>query len=355
MLNLFQKLQSALSLDAPETGDIQAHRPLSPKMEAFLAKHNPVLLEQYNLKVLASIDKVIQEQQKLQDIQAQAQPFIHEYTAEQARVSAELQTYTLEAPSTQLPKSFRPTKPKVDQRVVLLVNAGLSSMMAFAILHYFNIRITRLKSGQELLFMLAIIMAISITVATKQAITIWVIRTRSGETERSFPQNIAFWERLQTGDTLSYVSIIIPIMEMLFAGPGLMELLPSSLASNLFYQISAFVVAGLTATINIFLAWSQGLEKIQELRQRQAQWVEYQANKADYEQAKHDRDTNPNYLRCLQRFKELQALIAQYQEEIATQARIVQVQFERTRAEGQQWWDSFERWGKRHHRLLESL
>jgi hypothetical protein len=272
MPNLFQKLQSALSLHASETGDIQAHRPLSPKMEAFLAKHNPVLLEQCKLK--------------------------------------------------------------------MLVNVDFSYIMAFAILHYFNIRITRLKSGQELLFVLAIIMAISITVATKQAITVWVIRTRSGETERSFPQNIAFSERLQTGDTLSYVLIIIPIMEMLFAGPGLMELLPSSLANNLFDQVSAFVVAGLTATVNIFLAWSQGLEKIQELRQHQAQWVEYQANKADYEQAKHDRDTDPNYLRCLQRFK-VQALIA--------------VQFGRTRAKGQQWWDSFEHCGKRHRRLVELL
>jgi hypothetical protein len=148
--------------------------------------------------------------------------------------------------------------------------------------------------------------------------------------------------------------VSLPVMEMFFAGPGLMELLPQSLANNFFYQASAFVVAGLTAVINVFLAWGQAWEKIEQRQQHQAQVDQYQSQSAEYDQAKRDRAADPQYQQLCQRLQEVKALLVQLQEEIAVQARIAQVQFDRTLAEGNYWWRSLEKWQASNHRLLES-
>jgi uncharacterized membrane protein YphA (DoxX/SURF4 family) len=364
MPNLLKTMQSLLAPQRYQGQDILANQPLQPYLRAILEKEHPLLLAQYDQAVLPSIERTIAEQEKLLEIQAAAQPYIQEYIAEEARLQAQLQNYDLEPPAVQLPKALRSAKPKVvhevslkeNQRVTWMVNIGLSSMLALAIAHYLGIRITRLRSAQELLLLiLAILMAIGITLASKQAITTWVIRTRSSETERSFPRQIAFWERFQRGDSLSYVSIGLPVMEMFFAGPGLMELLPQSLADNFFYQASAFVVAGLTAVINVFLAWGQAWEKIEQRQQHQAHVDQYQAQNAEYNQAKRDRAADPQYQQICQRLQELGALLAQLQEEIAVQARIAQVQFDRTLAEGNYWWRGLERWQESNPRLLESV
>ncbi len=356
MPNLLKTMQSLLTPRRYQGQDILANQPLQPYLIAILARESPILLAQYDQAVLPSIERAITEQEKLLQIQAAAQPDIQKYTAEEARLQAQLQAYDLEKPAVQLPKALRSTKPKADRRVTWMVNIGLSSMLALAITHYLGIRITRLRSGLELLLLiLAILMAIGITLASKQAITTWVIRTRSSETARDFPRQIAFWERLQRGDSLSYVSIGLPVMEMFFAGPGLMELLPQSLADNFFYQASAFVVAGLTAVINVFLAWGQAWEKIEQRQQQQTHVDQYQAQNAEYTQAKRDRVADPEYQQLCQRLQEVRALLAQLQAEIAIQARIAQVQFDRTLAEGNYWWQALERWQKSNPRLLESV
>jgi hypothetical protein len=361
MPNLLEKIKSMLTPQGYQSKDILAAQPLPSYLRDILAKEHPILLVQYDQIVLPSIHRTIAEREKLLEIQADAQPKIQQYSTEQARLEAQLQTYDLERPSVQLPKALRSAKPKVvhevslkeNQRVTWIVNIGLSSMLALAIAHYLGIRITRLRSGLELLLLiLAISMAIGITLASKQAITTWVIRTRSSEVERGFPRQIAFWKRIQRGDSLSYVSIGLPVMEMFFAGPGLMELLPQSLADNFFYQASAFVVAGLTAVINVFLAWGLAWEKIEQRQQHQAQVDRYQAQNAEYIQAKRDRAADPQYQQLCQQLKAVRALLTQLQEEIAVQARIAQVQFDRTLAEGNYWWRSLERWQKENPWLL---
>jgi hypothetical protein len=208
MPNLFKAMQSLLISHSYQGKDILANQPLPPYLRAILEKEHPILLAQYDQIVLPSIERTIEEKEKLLEIQATTQPLIQQYTAEEARLQAQLQIYDLERPAAQRPKALRSPQPKVDKRITGIVNVGLSSMLALAIAHYLGIRITRLRSAQELLLLiLAISMAIGITLASKQAITTWVIRTRSHETERTFPRQIAFWERLQRGDSLSYVSI----------------------------------------------------------------------------------------------------------------------------------------------------
>jgi uncharacterized membrane protein YphA (DoxX/SURF4 family) len=355
MLNPLKTIQSWLAPRPYQSRDIFANQLLPPYLRDILEKENPILLAQYDQIVLPSINRAMAEQESLREIQAAAQPLILQYTAEQARLQAHLQSYDLERPAAQLPKALRSPQTKVDQRVTWMVNIGLSSILALAIAHYLGIRITRLRSAQELLLLiLAIFMAIGITLASKQAITTWVIRTRSNETAQAFPRQIAFWARLKRGDSLSYVSIGLPLMEMFFAGPGLMELLPQSLANNFFYQASAFVVAGLTAVINVFLAWGQAWEKIEQRQQHQAQVDQYLSQSAEYDQARRDRASDPQYQQLCQRLQEVKALLLKLQEEIAVQARIAQVQFDRTLAEGNYWWRSLERWQKENPWLLES-
>jgi hypothetical protein len=78
----------------------------------------------------------------------------------------------------------------------------------------------------------------------------------------------------------------------------------------------------------------------------------YQAQNAEYIQAKRDRAADPQYQQLCQQLKAVRALLTQLQEEIAVQARIAQVQFDRTLAEGNYWWRSLERWQKENPWLL---
>jgi hypothetical protein len=323
---------------------------LTDVIATVLRRHNPLLLQDYQLVVMPSAEQLIASRETLADKQAEFQPQILRYQAEQANLNAIIAVaYNPAPPKHKVPKHLRPENSLTDWRVGLVVNISLAFMLALGIAHVMEIQIKSLKPGQGMMLGLAFAVAIGVTVGSKWAITFWVVRTRRTEDMVMFPHQVAFWERLQAGDILSYMSIAIPVGEMIFAAPGLVEIMPTGLDGNPLAYVGTYMVAGLTAAINIFLAWGQAWEKLRLMQERLAERELWEAKEAAYAAA-----LQAQYQQYCQRLEEVSALLSQLQDDLAVQEKTVQIQFNRAKNEYERWRRLLDRWCKRHRRLIEA-
>jgi hypothetical protein len=334
--------------------DLPALAGVSLRTEEALSRYNPPLLEQFQFVVEPSAQQALMQRQRLEEMQAEYQPQITAYAAEKAGLENVLTTFEL-APQSQAPRALRRQKVAEDKRLELLINGGLSLMLGLGISHYLGIEVTKLHGTQYLLLLLAFMAAIGITVGSKRAIVYWVVRMRSDEQAMSFPHQVAFWERLQAGDIVCYMSILIPMGETVFAGPGLLELLSPELAENLLTCMSTYMVAGLVAMLNVFLAWGIAWEQIRCERERMATEQAWLGRQQSHELALRERDRDDVYKGYCQQLAMVTEKLNQLYELLEAQGIMAQEQFYRARQEYEQWKRLYDRWCKRHKRLLAGM
>ncbi|MBW4589914.1 hypothetical protein G7B40_014460 [Aetokthonos hydrillicola Thurmond2011] len=150
-----------------------------------------------------------------------------------------------------------------------LLTIGLSLMLFFGIAQTLHIDdVANLNSKKLPLFSLALVGAICLTAGAKLMVIRWVKATRSDEPTRSFYDDeryanpVAWWRRIFSGDSAVWLSLAVILLEIAFAGPGLIRLLPINLRKQLLIEVSAFIGAGIAALINVGLAWGTALEEI---------------------------------------------------------------------------------------------
>ncbi|WP_315790978.1 hypothetical protein [Fischerella sp. JS2] len=177
-----------------------------------------------------------------------------------------------------------------------LLTIGLSLMLFVGIAEILlQLDLSKLSSKKMPLFYLALLGAICLTAGAKLMVIRWVKATRSYEPKRNFfddPNHanpIPFWSRLTSGDSAVWLSLAIVVLEVAFAAPGFIEMLPHKLQKQLLIQMTAFLGTGIAAMINIGLAWGTALNEIrleQELtnvrtRQLELTWQQAKQGKID--------------------------------------------------------------------------
>jgi hypothetical protein len=177
-----------------------------------------------------------------------------------------------------------------------LLTIGLSLMLFVGIAEILlQLDLSKLSSKKMPLFYLALLGAICLTAGAKLMVIRWVKATRSYEPKRNFfddPNHanpIPFWSRLTSGDSAVWLSLAIVVLEVAFAAPGFIEMLPHKLQKQLLIQMTAFLGTGIAAMINIGLAWGTALNEIrleQELtnvrtRQLELTWQQAKQEKID--------------------------------------------------------------------------
>jgi uncharacterized membrane protein YhaH (DUF805 family)/uncharacterized protein YeaO (DUF488 family) len=165
-----------------------------------------------------------------------------------------------------------------------LLTIGLSLMLFVGIAEILlQLDLSKLSPKKMPLFYLALLGAICLTAGAKLMVIRWVKATRSYEPKRNFfdDPNYAnpapFWSRLTSGDSAVWLSLAIVVMEVAFAAPGFIEMLPHKLQKQLLIQMTAFIGTGIAAMINIGLAWGTALNEIrleQELTNVRIQHLE---------------------------------------------------------------------------------
>ncbi|MER3587520.1 MAG: hypothetical protein C4322_03480, partial [Mastigocladus sp. ERB_26_1] len=165
-----------------------------------------------------------------------------------------------------------------------LLTIGLSLMLFVGIAEILlQLDLGKLSPKKMPLFYLALLGAICLTAGAKLMVIRWVKATRSYEPKRNFFDDpnyanpIPFWSRLTSGDSAVWLSIAIVVLEVAFAAPGFIEMLPHKLQKQPLIQMTAFLGTGIAAMINIGLAWGTALNEIrleQELTNVRIQQLE---------------------------------------------------------------------------------
>ncbi|MCX7592372.1 MAG: hypothetical protein N2235_01180 [Fischerella sp.] len=236
-----------------------------------------------------------------------------------------------------------------------LLTIGLSLMLFLGIAETLRIEMENLAPEQWPLFCLALLGAICLTAGAKLMVIRWVKATRSYEPKRSFfdcegyANPVAFWSRIISGDSAVWLSIAIVLLEITFAGPGFIRLLPFDLRKQLLIKFSAFMGTGIAALTNVGLAWGTALNEIrleQELTKEEAYQLKSEWQKA--QERKFETRRQAEAVKVV--FKE----IAQ---EIEEQKRLVKDLKKRAQLEHERWEAAvkrhFRRWLNAHPKRWE--
>ncbi|MBW4660272.1 MAG: hypothetical protein KME15_16475 [Drouetiella hepatica Uher 2000/2452] len=137
-----------------------------------------------------------------------------------------------------------------------VVAAGLSFMQILAISELLGVQIDNLEPSDIPLAVVSIIAALSLTFGSKEALVFWVKAKRYDGVSQPF------WKRLTSGDSLFLCSLTLIVLEMAFAAPGLISLLPPRQASQFLPQVTAYCASGLGAFVNIMLSYGIAYDEI---------------------------------------------------------------------------------------------
>lgn len=328
-------------------------------MAEFLDTWEPQLLAQWYASVAPAAAEARKAAIALEELRQEK----NEVAAELASLEALCIQYEDES---QRWKDTQTCEPKEKNREWLL-SVGLSLMLFLGIAQILGIEMENLTFEQIPLFSLALLGAICLTLGAKLMIIRWVKATRSYEPKRSFYDDgryanpVAFWRRIFSGDTAVWLSLAIIVLEIAFAGPGLIGLLPIDLRKHLLIQVSAFIGTGIAASINIGLAWGTALNDIrsqtEHLEQQltigtQQQFVWLQIYKRKFETRKQVEITKVLCNELIQEIEE-QKQSVQYLE------RIAQKEYERweatVRTRFRRWLNSNPKRWERFHQFHSQL
>lgn len=138
-----------------------------------------------------------------------------------------------------------------------LIGAGLSFMQVLAISELVGVQVRDLELSDVPLFTISVVAALSLTFGSKEALIRWVKIKRKDDLE------MPFWRLLSKGDTLAFCTVFLVLLEMAFAAPGLISMLPPRQASQALPQLTAYASSGLAAFVNVFLAYGIAFESIE--------------------------------------------------------------------------------------------
>ena len=233
-------------------------------LQEFMAPH---LVTQWSEAVIPSAQLYSALQADLDRKLQLQQDLAEEAASEQAAIIPTEITYSQ-------PLLESPSKP-ITSKWEIILSIGLGFMLTLALSEYMNVELQQFtlnKINQVILLVIAISISTTITLAIKKSIRDWVISSRCNEPKRRYhseftndnlyAKNVAFWERLKTGDAVCYVSLGVVVLEMLFAAPGLLGMLPLNKQTNLLSQLTAFAAAGLAAYANVLYAWANAFNQL---------------------------------------------------------------------------------------------
>lgn len=267
------------------------------KLFELLHQFKPELLQRWVEVVRATAEKALAETAILRAMLEELKKLEAEAKKAEAAFVSSLDSYGI--PELEVKP---PALPKKESKLLdAAFSVGLSFMLFLGVSEYLGIDVQSITSEQYPLAALSLTAAISLTAAAKKGIIKWVIATRSYEPKRThsddsrYANTIPFWRRLRQGDPAVYLSVLIVLFEMMFAGPGLLGALPPKLAAQLLFQLTAFAASGLAALINANLAWGTALDTIRQQQEfQEAQALQDQKQEA-HQQALVDREQNEDY------------------------------------------------------------
>lgn len=158
-------------------------------------------------------------------------------------------------PSVTRNQKLRPIKQS--SLTVSLIAAGLSFLQFLSITEILGVSIQSPAAEDTPMFVLAAVAGLALTFGTKELLTRLVkVEFRNGR------QHEEFYKSFMRGDTLSYLSLALVVIETAFAAPGLLALLPPRMADSTISQLGAWLAASLAALVNIGLAWAVAISEI---------------------------------------------------------------------------------------------
>ena len=228
-----------------------------------LSHISPDVLYVWGMVVCPLKHRWLQEQQKYEELLAArklAVGVLISYTEEEAR--HQLWNYFKGIPSVTVKSKktlkgidlgrFQPKKLGLQ-----LISGGLSFMQVLAISELVGVQVRDLEPSDVPLFTISVVAALSLTFGAKEALIRWIKIKRKDDLE------MPFWRLLFKGDTLAFCTVALVLLEMAFAAPGLISMLPPRQASQLLPQLTAYASSGLAAFVNVFLAYGVAFESIE--------------------------------------------------------------------------------------------
>lgn len=320
------------------------------RLARLVEKYEPELFDRWRYVVLSTAEKAFVQEQKLEQLLDEKESIAALVASSEAAI--ESLSELLSFAESEIPK--KPAYKWYEDWLTI----GLSLMLFLGISEFLGIEVQNFNQDKFWLVLLALAGAICLNLGSKLAIIRQVIFTRRYEPRRSFEgeddhkKTVPFWIRLWKGDPVTWLSVGFIILEMAFAAPGLIDLLPRKLATQLMFKFSVFMAAGFAAYVNVSMAWGVAFEQI---RWEQEVVEKTQERQRKVEQQKQD----PYYGKIHQEkrqfreeLKSAQARFAEINERIKRQERWVYDLKERARREHQRWELAVRRWMLRNPRKV---
>lgn len=320
------------------------------RLARLVEKYEPELFDRWRYVVLSTAEKAFVQEQKLEAMLDEKERIAAQLASSEAGFESLSEILSFE--ESEIPK--KPTYNWYEDWLTL----GLSLMLFLGISEFLGIDIQSFNPAKFWLILLALAAAISLNLGSKLAIIRQVIFTRRYEPKRSFEgeddrkKTIPFWIRLQKGDPVTWLSVGFILLEMAFAAPGLLDLLPRKLATQFMFQFSVFMAAGFAAYVNVSMAWGVAFEQIRweqefvEKSQERQRKVEQQKHDEYYERI-HQEKRNVR-----EQLKHAKARLTEIQERIKRQQTWVYDLKERARREHRRWELAVRRWMLRNPRKV---
>lgn len=140
-----------------------------------------------------------------------------------------------------------------------LFAAGLSFMLFKGLLEQWRIEITDIASNEVLLVTVVGVAALAVTFSIKSIVS-GMVQNRGVAQGQAVP----FWELLRRGDGALYLCLGFIAIEVAFASPSMIQLLPLSVRDEFWWRVSACMSSGMFALVNVSLGWVEGAKQLRE-------------------------------------------------------------------------------------------
>jgi hypothetical protein len=291
---------------------------ITPSIKSTLEIHAPHLIQTHDDIVKPAAQHMLAERQKLEEIREiiESKIIVLDRTIATTKITIE-RKFNLQEPNHELPDNLIDDETPDNPWLARIVLVGLSSMLFLGFAHFWELD---LKKPPNFLFVVAIVASVGMAYGVKKGTIQWIENTQHYD---PLAEKVPFWERLMSGETIVVMTVLIPAIEIAFAGKGLME---AATDRSLPTAISAYAIAGFTAIVNMYLAWGEGFTNLRRECRRQEAIRQWQEKETEYEAKRQEIDRDPEFIRlngekaAAKREKEaLQKTIAN-QEEVCRQS-----------------------------------
>ncbi|MEH1862545.1 MAG: hypothetical protein V7L21_32110 [Nostoc sp.] len=219
---------------------------------------------------------------------------------------------------------------------------GLSYSLFLGLNKHSDVELKRLKAFQYPIAALNLSAAVGITLSIKATMSSLGKRSKQftvepiSENATSF-ETVAWWLRFIEGDRTLWIGLGFIILETCFAFPGLISILQTSLAKQTIYQIATFGASALSATANIALAWTTGLEEASHLHEQELKVQELNDHLKDILNPQEDFKIAVNNELHKRKIEATDKRVEELQEELIKQQELLSEAKENARLEYERW------------------